>query len=282
MQCVYCRFTNSEDDHRCRRCGRRVESAVAASDLYEAAPYSGGSLAMAPRLQMMHPEPDEPEIIDETVPAAPLNGRQQSLFLDDEGRKVLEFPAPRKVAPKRGPDATVRPKRRPVAVESSAQPSLDFLPVATHAPRTLRTKVEASIGCEAPVATPIHRIFATTIDAALILIAYVGFLAVFFLAGGEMTAQPVTFAVLGGSLAVIAAFYGLCYALGNSETSGYRWAELRLISFDGGQLGRRERLIRYGWSCFLLPSLVSMAWALVDEETLAMHDHAAKSFPTPR
>lgn len=280
MQCVYCRFQNSHDDHRCRRCGRRVDSAVAAPDTYEPVRYSGGNLAVAPQLKLV--PPGEFEAPPESPVAAPtVTGRQQSLFLDDEGRKILEFPAPRKIPVKRTADSATRPRRRPQPVDP-AQPSLDFLPVATHAPRTLRTMVEASIGCEAPVATPVHRLFASAIDGALVMIAFVAFLSTFLLSGGALAFDPVVLGTLGGALVLIAAFYGFCYALANGETSGFRWAELRLINFDGAILSRPERLKRYLWSCLMLPSVVSILWALVDEESLAMHDHASNSFPSPR
>src|SRR2546427_154092 len=82
-------------------------------------------------------------------------------------------------------------------------------------------------------ATPLHRAVGVALDLSLIVIAFAAFLLTFHLCGGDVEADPLSFVLYGGALALIGLFYGLLHVLGDADTPGRRWVGLRLINFDG-------------------------------------------------
>jgi uncharacterized RDD family membrane protein YckC len=194
---------------------------------------------------------------------------------------------------------TVKPQPKPVVRRPAArppkpdmQPQLDFLPLAPPAPRKLKTTVEASIYCDAPVATLTHRSVAAALDFSIILIGYALFLAAFYFmlswaavpAGGAAIPFPLnrlTLTVLAGGFVIISAFYGALWTLGRSETPGMRWTNLRLTNFDGFPPETGPRILRYFATCLSFATCgLGLLWALVDEENLTWQDHISKTFPT--
>jgi uncharacterized RDD family membrane protein YckC len=209
------------------------------------------------------------------------------LFQDRPAGKVIPFdgvfeaPAPRK--PKtatRTPAATPRTARRTGAT-NDAQTSLEFLPPAPPAPRKLSTTVEAVIDCDAPVAAPMHRACAAAIDGSMILIACGLFLSVFHLLGGSLPAtRPVMLIVVAAAL-LIAMFYGFVWVCAGGQTPGMRALRLTLINFDGYPPDGMSRWLRYLGACLgYCAGGLGLLWALLDEESLAWHDHISKTFPT--
>jgi uncharacterized RDD family membrane protein YckC len=163
------------------------------------------------------------------------------------------------------------------------QPTLDFLPPAHQAPRTLKTHVTAVIYCDAPVATPAHRAVAAALDLSLILIGYGLFLGTFHVCGGEFVLNKTTAPVFAAVFVVLALFYGLLWVFAGGDSAGMRWTQLRLINFDGFPAERRERLVRYAASCLSYAAAgLGILWALVDEESLTWQDHISRTFPTLR
>lgn len=158
------------------------------------------------------------------------------------------------------------------------QQRLDFYDApeaALHAP-------DSSILCDAPVATPVHRLMAAAVDASMIAIASGLFLGVFFFSGGHIAINKQTFLLAVAVIAVIGIFYRTLWSLGNGETPGMRFAGLRLVNFDGQLPGRQQRGMRQAAYVLSLLSIgVGLVWALVDEENLTWHDHISKTFPTP-
>jgi uncharacterized RDD family membrane protein YckC len=204
--------------------------------------------------------------------------RQTRLFTESETGKVLQFPS----APK---PAESKPRsRRHSPQASDSQAFLDFLPPAQHVPRTLKTKVEAVIYCDAPVATPAHRAVGFALDFSLVVMAIGAFLLTFHFCGGEFGKINIyTGSAFGVAFLCIALFYGLLWVLAGSETAGQRWTNLKLINFDGSPIDRRERGIRFAAACLSLCSVgLGMIWSLADEESLTWHDHMSKTFPTIR
>ena len=272
MQCTYCTHWNPEDEPRCQHCQRRLETAGPhpAVESYAGA-YSAAATAVAPALEMVVP-------IAEAAPQRAQVPRQTRLFTEAEGAKVLQFPSASKAHES-------KPRsRRHSAQPSDSQAFLDFLPPAPHAPRTLKTSVEAVIYCDAPVATPAHRAVAFALDFSMIVMAFGLFLATFHFCGGEFEKLNVaTGLAFGGAFLCIALFYGLLWVLTGSETAGERWTGLRLINFDGSPIDRHERAIRFAAACLSLFSAgLGVLWSLADEESLTWHDHMSKTFPTIR
>src|SRR5437762_8276149 len=175
MNCVYCGHSNAEDEHRCRHCARRLEAAAVrpAPDYYAGA-YSTAATAAAPA-----PALEQPAEIVEAKPQRAQVPRQTRLFSEGENRKVLPFPSLAKP-----PEPKPR-SRRQGSQGSDSQAFLDFLPPAPHAPRTLKTSVEAVIYCDAQVATPTHRAVGFALDFSLVTIAIGVFLLTFHFCGGE-------------------------------------------------------------------------------------------------
>jgi uncharacterized RDD family membrane protein YckC len=273
MHCFYCRTWNEEEEHRCRRCGRRlhVSHPQAAPENY---PVNPDATAPAPAPDMV---PMRPMLSDR--PGTPPQG---TLFGDREAPKVIPFrPAVREL-PEAPPD--VRPhagKPGQRRAEGPELPLLDFLPPAPRTPRTLKTSVEAVIYCDAPVATPMHRSVAAGLDLAMILSGVGLFLLTFVLCGGAFDFSKTGTILFGVSLALIAIFYGLLWAAANGDTAGMRWMRLRLVNFDGFRPDSSERWQRFGGACLSYAAVgFGLLWALLDEESLTWQDHISKTFPT--
>ena len=280
MQCLYCRHSNLEDEHRCQRCGRRLPAAPARpAPANYAGSYQFAHATALATAAATAPARERPEPAVAPAPERAQVPRQSRLFADAESSKVLQFPAaakPHELKP--------RPRRHAGQPSSDSQAFLDFLPPAPHAPRTLKTSVEAVIYCDAPVATPAHRAVGFALDCSLVGMAVGVFLLTFHFCGGEFEKINVGISLgFGGAFLSIALFYGLLWVLTGSETAGERWTGLRLINFDGSPIDRRERALRFAAACLSLCSAgLGMLWSLADEESLTWHDHMSKTFPTVR
>jgi hypothetical protein len=204
-----------------------------------------GALAAVP--QPARGEPLPAPVISR--PAQPAAVPRQTLLFQDRSGKVIPFDGVFEAAPpkpKTAPRTSPRVTRRPGAT-NDAQSSLEFLPPAPPAPRKLSTTVEAVIDCDAPVAAPMHRACAAAIDGSMIFIACGLFLTV--CAGGQ--------------------------------TPGMRALRLTLINFDGYPPDHTSRWLRYVGACLgYCAGGLGLLWALLDEESLAWHDHISKTFPT--
>ena len=282
MTCSYCRYPNLDEEYRCRRCGRPL------SDSYAAA--TSGALATVPQPARRESPPVAPP-----PPPAACPPRQARLFYEKPTGKVIPFEAlasPELESPASPPldppakrtavaRTSSRLQARRTAAPAELQPSLDFLPASPPPGRKLGAAVEAVIFCDAPVATPAHRAFAAAIDGSMILIAFGLFLTTFHLLGGVFAFDKLMVSMLGASAALIAVFYGFVYVWGSGRTPGMRATGLSLIHFDGYPPERISRWMRFLAACLSYCACgLGILWALVDEESLAWHDHMSKTFPT--
>jgi uncharacterized RDD family membrane protein YckC len=232
------------------------------------------------------------------APAAEERSDQAVLFVDENSPKVIPFSRkagvtmeslaetaelfPPKAAVQPKPKAA--PKRKPGGDPFGNQTTLDFLPTASpQKSRTLKTTVEAVIYCDAPVAGPMHRAMAATLDASMIFIAFGIFLVIFQIFGGPFAWNKQNIALFAASLGLIAMFYGFVWMMAGRETMGMSWADLRIINFNGFPPDRKSRALRMVgcWLSFC-SGTIGIFWALVDEENLTWHDHMSKTFPTLR
>ncbi len=274
MNCPYCRTVNDDEEHRCQRCGRRLHPANPCPALETYPSVSSVATATAPATAS---EASRPTL----SPSGPPQG---SFFDDREAAKVIPFrPADRDSAPAAEPKPPSRgtsrgPRRREAETEL---PLLDFLPPAPRAPRTLKTSVEAVIYCDAPVATPMHRLFAAVLDTGMLAMGATLFFAAYAFGGGGFVTTKIGLSVYSIAALLLALFYGFLWAVSGRETPGMRWARLRLVNFDGFHPDLGERLLRYVTCCLSLSAVgLGMLWSLVDEESLTWHDHISKTFPT--
>lgn len=176
------------------------------------------------------------------------------------------------------PTARVERHQRP----SAEQTTLDFL-TSVPQQRVLKTDVPAQIYCNRPVATLTHRFVAGAMDMAMILMAFGLFVGISQLSGGSFGTGKLFWAMIGLSFVLIAAFYGLVFALSGRETAGMHWTDLQLITFDGFPVDGRSRAARFAATWLSACSFgLGLVWALADEETLTWQDHISKTFPTIR
>jgi uncharacterized RDD family membrane protein YckC len=271
MYCRYCQTSNSADDHRCRKCGRRLTNM----------PVYAGSSAAAPAL---HYDAREAGPVSRTaVTEAPVARKpityQQSLFSSRELPRVVPFetiaPRPAEAPQRRAQSAPARQRPRKVI---AGQQSLEFAPSV----RNSRLQ-EGAIYCDAPVAISTHRSLAGALDATLVAAGLVVLGVVLRVAGCDVVFNVRTIPLYLAAAAAIMIFYKLLWCLANGDSPGTRWANLTLINFDGQRPTRRQRIMRTASGFLSLAAAgLGLLWALVDEETLTWHDHISKTFPTPR
>ncbi len=212
MNCTYCQSANPENDHRCRRCGRRLTgSAVSAPAGY--APQAMGALA----LNNQEPQKSASmtsQASSETTRTGTRKPAQTSLFAEEFAPRVIPFDAqqresllktsrtqrrsdapldetseidqPKREAPRGA--LKVPPRKQTPTDPRGEQSTLDFLPTpSVQSARTLKTTVEAVIYCDSPVATPIHRALAALLDSSMIFLALGLFLGIFEIFGGPFS-----------------------------------------------------------------------------------------------
>jgi uncharacterized RDD family membrane protein YckC len=267
MECRYCQASNAEDDHRCRRCGRRLRLTPV---------YTTSAAVPALRPEFIESESaDSSKRVATELPPPPRRPitYQPSLFSGRELPRVVPFEsiAPSVARPLRQQSPARRIRNRKVI---PGQQNLEFARSAKPA--------DGVIYCDAPVAVPAHRAMAAALDASLILIATAIFGIIFYLAGGQLLLNAKTWPVLVAVVAVFVIFYEILWCLAGGDTAGMRWARLTLVDFDGQRPRRKQRLYRLASEILsLLAAGIGLLWALVDEETLTWHDHISKTFPTP-
>ncbi len=284
MECRYCQSANADDDHRCRRCGRRLRmgpvyrgSSAAAPVLQSgAAPvlqYAAEEAARPSHQPVSRPEPG--------APRRPVTSRvtyQPLLFNSREMPRVVPFesiaPGAVQHPPHKTQPAAPRQRHRKLI---PGQQSLEF----TNAARSPKP-ADGVIYCDAPAAVSAHRAMAAAVDASIVLMALAVFGIIFRLAWGtfvlDAKTAPIFLAAAGG----VVVFYRVLWCLANGDSAGQRWAHLRLVNFDGQRPTRTQRFYRLasGLLSFLAAG-IGLLWSLVDEETLTWHDHISKTFPTP-
>jgi uncharacterized RDD family membrane protein YckC len=282
MTCSFCGSRNSEDDHRCRRCGRKPGDTLTGEFTLRT------QGALAPKLEPVTRPQQQARVSRPIVRAV-----QQPLFPDRQSN-VIAFedyapprpaprtktsPAPPKPAQAAAPAKPAQPRPRRRVPEG--QGTLDFLPPQPAKPRTLHTTVEAVIYCDAPVATTLHRAVAAALDWSMVGIGYGLFLITYFALGGEFTLDRLNIMIFAAGLVLIALLYGLTWTIAGGDTAGMRWAHLRLTTFEGFPPERKHRLLRFAGSCLSMATILGQLWCLADEESLTWQDHISRTFPTP-
>lgn len=322
MNCRFCGALNAREDQRCFRCGRRLHlaKAVPAPETYpvrdstaplfapennpvmETPPLAQLSQAVGSAVPVVHAQPDDVE--QATAPKPRAVPYQPSLF--QEIGNVIPFRPPDAAKPrrKRSNASSVKKQQTPPAESLSFDFTLPEVPgesgwmeerglgasvLAGQGAAALRAP-ESDIYCDAPVGPMGARVLACAMDLGLVTLAYAVFASIYYLLVQSQTGES---APLGWSLrvvipyvllyAAVAALYKSLYAFANVDSPGTRWANLKIVNFDGEAPSRVERVNRMTWSALSVAAVgMGLLWSLVDEEHLTWHDLLSKTFASPR
>ena len=284
MTCQACQTWNGEENHRCRRCGRRLRL-TPTRHVREAYPIAATALAYQAQ------EEHAPEIVPLDA-AAPDQDAQRVLFSAPNERRVIPFdqltsPAEResirarasqltRQAPVRSTKTEVSPRRpRRSADPGVNQQQFEFEEAdLAPAPRS-------PIQCGAPVALPLLRFHAALVDGFMILLALVMFLLLFRFAVGSLPAGKLAYSSYLVCYAGLALAYKLLWCFADTDSFGMKAARLRVVDLDGNQPSQSRRFWR-ALSSFLSLGAVGLGliWAFADVDHLAWHDQISGTFPT--
>lgn len=271
MICGYCRTRNSEEDHRCTRCGRRLHHAAPrpAPDTY---PVVRGAAARALNTEQTEVAQTATDVARVEPPSGVVPAIQASLFGPQAVPRVLEMPVPR--VEKRVQTAPRVTRRGDAA---AGQQSLDLLPaqIETRSP-------DAVVQCAAPVAPLVLRALAAAVDTAIIACALGVLLGTMIAAGVDIVLRDKAVAgYYGAAACLVVLLYKGFFLLANADSIGVRALRMRVVNFDGHKPTAQQRLLRFGGGCIsVLAATLGLLWSLVDEESLTWHDHISKTFPT--
>lgn len=277
ITCPYCRSENSGDEHRCQRCGRRLEPDTA-SKIYFTRDATAPALAPVAKA-----EPAPPSVA--APPSLRVVGNpQRALFPLQQEPAGRESRAGLREAV--GEEAPPKPKKTRAAAPNPtrsdiSQQKLEF-PVAS--PSLPPREMSRHIDCDATVATRPARIFGLALDLGVILAAIGLHLAVVKLWVGYIPAGRPALIALGVGAGMIAVAYKALCVLGNGDSPGQHWMGLRVTAFDGRKPTRSQR-VRRALAGFLVSfggMGLGLAWALVEEEALTFHDLISRTFPAEK
>ncbi len=304
MICQTCGYRgNEEGEHRCARCGRRLDGRPAASPPAESIPppaasvavgggQAGAAAAVAPewryevserleqfRSKRAHRQPaPEPDESDEAVP--PPDAAQKVLAFEDFAAERIE------------PVIVELPKTRPEPPPPAARPPITP-PLGTprqpaRAPNHWRVErvqdedgVAQEVLCPNPVAPLALRAVAGALDAAMAVIGVGVFATAFYMLGGGLPLTQRAWVTMGAAVAAVPAFYLFLYVFYAAETPGMLWTGLCVLDYDGYPPEPPKRLMRALGAVLSAAALgLGYIWALLDEESLTWHDRMSKTFVT--
>ena len=130
-----------------------------------------------------------------------------------------------------------------------------------------------------PVASLEERRFAAAIDAACLLFAYGGFLALFGSLGGQFTLSKLTAAVYGVTFAIVYLQYFAMFTVFGGTTPGMMFRGLQVTSFTGDPPTPRQMLLRSAGYILSAGTLfLGFFWASWDEDALTWHDRLSHTY----
>jgi uncharacterized RDD family membrane protein YckC len=172
----------------------------------------------------------------------------------------------------------LRPKRAERVAIDISQPAFDFPESHPNAARPLGSSHGAPFF---PVASLAQRRRAGLLDAALLLVAFGCFWALFSTLGGQFIPSKFGAAVTVVTLALLyTQYFALFCCLGNA-TPGMMLCRLRVIAFDGNEPTPRQLLWRsFGYLVSAGTLALGFLWALWDEDHLTWQDRISQTYLT--
>jgi uncharacterized RDD family membrane protein YckC len=303
--CAYCGTENSQDEHRCSRCARRMQAGPVRAG-------QGGEIMLERTLGVKSLAPPQAENRRPTALGQNLydsSAARQPQLYEVPAQSRVEQPQPE--APAQGVLFTAHEVRggeqfrskivalddfRQPAPRARRRPSGRALPPRdAEAQRTLFSELGDTVVAPAPapimdsglhsaalVAPLVQRATATVLDAVMVCLAEGLMLAGLYMSPAASFISSNTLPGLAVFGLFLAIGYKLIFAMAETDSPGTRWAHLKVLNFDGGAPTRNERLARLaGGLLSTAASGLGLIWALVDEETLSWHDHISKTFASP-
>jgi uncharacterized RDD family membrane protein YckC len=130
-----------------------------------------------------------------------------------------------------------------------------------------------------PVASLEERRFAAAIDAACLLFAYGGFLALFGSLGGQFTISKLSAAVYGLTFAIVYLQYFALFTVFGGTTPGMMFRGLQVATFTGDPPTPRQMLLRSaGYILSAGTFFLGFFWAWWDEDALTWHDRLSHTY----
>jgi uncharacterized RDD family membrane protein YckC len=130
-----------------------------------------------------------------------------------------------------------------------------------------------------PVASLGDRQLAGIIDAACLLFAFGGFVALFGSLGGQLTLSKMNAAVYLAALWVVYFQYFALFTIFGATTPGMMFRGLQVMSFSGEPPTPRQMLLRSaGYMLSAGICFIGFLWALWDEDQLTWHDRLSKTY----
>jgi len=287
MICPDCGFKEIEkDDHRCPRCGRKLERS--SSPRVTPAPVMTQSQAAAARVpewkhelaerfeQFQHKRARQQGLFDQL----PEEEKSETVPAPDLAQKVVSFEdfAADRIEPVIvEPEKPARP-RKPAGVGRQARVAEPLLPPLEEARDSV---YQREILCPYPVAPVFLRGMAGILDLFVATVAVGAFLGTFHLLDGAFPTNHKAMGMMGAAALSLVGFYIFLYTCYGAETPGLQWMGLCVLDYDGYAPRPGQRLVR-GIGLLLSAAALGLGylWALVDEEGLTWHDRMSGTFVT--
>jgi uncharacterized RDD family membrane protein YckC len=133
-----------------------------------------------------------------------------------------------------------------------------------------------------PVASMDERRLAALIDAACLLFAYGGFLALFGSLGGQFTFSKMSAAVYTITFAIVYLQYFALFTVFGGTTPGMMLRGLQVVDFSGEPPAPRKLLLRAaGYILSAGTFFLGFLWAMWDEDELTWHDRISHTYLSP-
>jgi uncharacterized RDD family membrane protein YckC len=285
MTCQHCQTWVLDEDHRCRRCGRRVKTtatrispktypiaATATAPAYDYETQPVESTPEAAGLAISH-EVQRPLFSASSYDSRviPFDSLNTEAARESIRARAAEFvrPAPLKAERIQVRHAGGRKRR------SADQRRLDLFG------QNELLRPQSSIICDAPVAPTSLRIEAGIIDGLLMAMGASFGLVIFRYFNGQIPVEKRSLFFLVFALITVPLFYKLLWTFAGIDTIGMRKAGLRLVDFDGNPPSHDRRYQRlFGSVISVLAGGLGLIWVFLDQDCLTWHDHISSTFPT--
>jgi uncharacterized RDD family membrane protein YckC len=130
-----------------------------------------------------------------------------------------------------------------------------------------------------PVASMDERRLAALIDAACLLFAYGGFLALFGSLGGQFTFSKMSATVYAIAFAIVYLQYFALFTVFGGTTPGMMLRGLLVVDFSGEPPAPRKLLLRAaGYILSAGTFFLGFLWAMWDEDELTWHDRISHTY----